>query len=70
MITPEELAEIQEAMNGIETAWNSMVDSAGKVRARAIELGFGPETADQIGMAAFNHVISLTTLTTQPKEAT
>lgn len=59
-IGPEDLADLQNVMNGIETMWNSMVDAAGQVRARAIAIGFGPEVADQIGLRAFEHVIDLT----------
>lgn len=60
MISPEDIANLQNVMNGIETMWNSMVDAAGQVRMRAISIGFGPEASDQIGLLAFNHVLSLT----------
>lgn len=61
MTNPEELLNLQILMNGIETMWNSMVDAAGAVRGRAISIGFGPEAADEIGVMAFRHVLSLTT---------
>ena len=60
IIGPEDIADLQNVMNGIEAMWNSMVDSAGQVRTRAIAMGFGPEAADQIGLLAFNHVLTLT----------
>jgi hypothetical protein len=66
-MTSEELLNLQTLMNGIETMWNSMVDAAGAVRARAIAIGFGPEAADQIGIMAFNHVLGLATGNTEPE---
>jgi len=59
-ITAEDIAVLQDVMNGIQTMWNSMVDAAGSVRERAINIGFGPEAADQIGLMAFGQVLALT----------
>ena len=58
-VTPEDIAGMQDAMNGIEAVWNTVLDTAGKVRGRAIEIGFGPEAADQIGMLAFSQAIRM-----------
>lgn len=57
LVTIEDLANLQSMMNGLSAMWNAMLDAAGGVRGRAIEIGFSPEAADQIGLLAFRNVL-------------
>lgn len=62
-VTAEDIATLQGMMNGLESMWNAMLDAAGGVRGRAIDLGFAPEVADQIGLLAFSNVLETSTHT-------
>jgi len=57
VITAEDIANLQTLMNGLEAMWNAMLDTAGNVRSRAIQIGFSEEAADEIGKLAFLHVL-------------